>query len=258
MKELLEFRRYAERSSFLLEEIMRREMEVSDHPVGKLSQFRVEKIKSSIGRDYIRKYHYSMSCHNGPMTYGLFDAEDKLIGVCAFATPCSENVRASIFGPEYKDHVTELHRLHVMDGTPANTETWFASRAIKALKEDKPRIWAVISFADSTEGHLGTIYQALNFQYYGTSGRARFYRDEEGRLRHPRQSGVNITKQMAQDRGWESEMRDAKHRYVLFTPSDRREKKTIQKLATIQSQEYPGDPEVKAQAKKEREEKGWQ
>jgi len=30
-----------------------------------------------------------------------------------YATPCSEAVRASVFGKEYKDHVTELHRLHI-------------------------------------------------------------------------------------------------------------------------------------------------
>ena len=79
-----------------------------------------------------------------------------------FACPCSENVRASVFGDKYKDNVTELHRLHILDVTPKNTESWFIVRCLKLLKELKPQIEAVISFSDTTIGHNGTIYKATN------------------------------------------------------------------------------------------------
>lgn len=180
--------------------------------------YTVEKINSTLGKGFIKKHHYTGGCHNGPMCWGLFDGGE-LIGVCAFATPSSENVRSSVFGPEFKDSVTELHRLVVLDGTPTNTESWFIRRALSGLKEYRPKIRAVLSFADATEGHIGTIYQASNALYCGTSGRATFYRDQDGRLRHPRQNGVNISISEAGERGWTPEKREGKHRYLFLIGS---------------------------------------
>ena len=180
-----------------------------------------------MAKDYIRENHYSHGSHNGASPcFGLFD-NDNLIGVLMFATPCSENVRSSIFGEEYKNHVTELHRLHIKDCTPKNTESWFISRVLKLLKEIKPTIWAVISFSDSTEGHEGTIYKATNAYMLGTTGKATFYRDNDGRLRHPRQSGVNIKKEEAEKLGWKPEKRGAKNRYLYLLPDDKRHKKEL-------------------------------
>ena len=183
--------------------------------------YRVERIRGAVGRDFIRENHYTRTCHNGPTCYGLFD-RDRLIGVCAFATPCSENVRASVYGEDRKNEVTELHRLFVIDGTPKNTESWFVSRALKMLKKDKPHLTSVLSFSDTTEGHIGTVYQALNARYGGTTrSESVFYRDKDGRLRHPRQSGVNISRSAATAMGWTAERRGVKHRYVFFLASGR-------------------------------------
>jgi len=181
-------------------------------------------------KSILKKNHYSHGCHNGPSPcYGLFDKEN-LIGVLMFATTCSENVRASVFGEQYKDCVTELHRLHILDCTPKNTESWFISRCLKLLKQDKPKIKAVLSFSDITEGHSGIIYKATNAYRLGTTGKAKFYRDQNGRLRHPRQSGVNITEQMAKEKGWVSEIREAKNRYLYLLPVSKVEKKKLIKM----------------------------
>lgn len=188
-----------------------------------VNNYTVRQVSGGVGRDFIREHHYSRSCHNGPMCWGLFEG-DRLIGVCAFATPNSENVRRSVFGAGRENEVTELHRLVILDGTPTNTESWFISRALEGLRQYRPSIRAVLSFADETEGHIGTIYQATNAIYSGKTGRARFWRDTEGRLRHPRQSGHNVTPDEAADRGWVAEMREAKHRYLYLvgTPAERR------------------------------------
>lgn len=203
----------------------------------------VRQIPGGVGRDFIKTHHYSKGCHNGPMCWGLFDGDD-LIGVCAFATPNSENVRASVFGPEYKDRVTELHRLVILDGTPTNAESWLIARALRGLKEYRPRIWAVLTFADGTQGHAGTIYQATNALYTGTTGRARFYRDAGGRLRHPRQNGVNITPDMAAERGWTSEMREAKHRYVYLIGDGPAHRRQLRSMIKFESATYPKQQEM--------------
>jgi hypothetical protein len=144
-----------------------------------------------------------------------------------FATPCSERVRASVFGAEYKDSVTELHRLHILDVTPRNTESWFIARCLKLLQQDKPQIRAVISFSDLTEGHSGVVYKATNAFWCGQTGRITFYIDESGRLRHPRQCGVNISKEEAAARGWKKVRREAKNRYIYILGSKSERKKYI-------------------------------
>jgi hypothetical protein len=200
-------------------------------------QYTVKRISGKETKEFITKNHYTHGCHNGPMGFGLF-LEDELIGVCAFATPCSENVRASIFGKNRKDSVTELHRLFIFDGTPKNTESWFVSRVLQLLKLEKPHIDAVVSFADGTQGHVGTIYQALNAIYYGTSGKATFYRDTDGRLRHPRQNGINITNERAREMQWVAEKREAKHRY-LFLLGTALQKKRLKRTLKINQLPYP-------------------
>lgn len=199
--------------------------------------YTVERIDGKTAKAFIKQHHYSHGCHNGPMGWGLFD-NGRLIGVCAFATPCSENVRASIFGAEKKAAVTELHRLVLLDEAPKNSESWFVSRALRGLKDEKPNILAVVSFADGTEGHVGTIYQALNAIYYGTSGRATFYVDADGRLRHPRQNGVNISKEEALERGWVPVSREAKHRY-LFLVGNKTERRTSRNQLKVTELPYP-------------------
>jgi hypothetical protein len=172
------------------------------------------------------------------MCYGLFK-NNELIGVCAFATPSSENVCSSVFGKEFKRSVTELHRLVLLDWVPKNSESWFIVRALKALKKDRPYYNAVLSFADTTEGHIGIIYQATNAMYCGTSGKATFYLDNTNRLRHPRQNGVNITKEKALTLGWKPVKRNGKHRYLYLLPDDKKHLKELKKMLLLETLPYP-------------------
>lgn len=198
--------------------------------------YEVKRIPCKLGKEYITKNHYSHGCHNAPSPcYGLYDKEE-LIGCLMFATPCSENVRASIFGVEHKNNVTELHRLHILDGTPKNTESYFISRCLKLLRKDKPQIHGVISFSDLTEGHTGVVYKATNAYRIGHTGKSTFYLDETGRLRHPRQCGVTITKEMAIERGWQPVKREAKNRY-LFIIGSKTEKRYYKKICRYNLQE---------------------
>lgn len=189
--------------------------------------YQVSRISCKVAKEYIIANHYTHGCHNSPSPcYGLFDKE-KLIGVLMFATPCSEAVRSSVFGKGYENWVTELHRLHILDVTPKNTESWFISRCFKLLKQDKPEIRAIISFSDSTQGHEGIIYRATHFYYCGTSRVATFYLDSSGRLHHPRQNGVNITKELANTKGWKPCKRGAKNRYIYILAHTKKERKEL-------------------------------
>ena len=119
-----------------------------------LRKYEVRKIGFKAAKDYITRNHYTHGCGaSASPCYGLFDGF-KLIGVLMFACPCSEDVRASLFGESEKDRVVELHRLHILDVTPKNTESWFISRCLKLLVKDRPQTKGVISFSDLTQGHV--------------------------------------------------------------------------------------------------------
>lgn len=193
----------------------------------------IQKISTVDAKKYIHQYHYTHGSHNSPSPcYGLFDGE-KLIGVLMFATPCSEKVRASVFGSEYVDRVIELHRLHILDVTPKNTESWFISRCLKLLHKDKPKIWAVLSFADTTEGHTGIIYKATNAYFCGQTVKTYSYVDKNGRLRHRRQCGINISIKQANELGWKRVLRNVKNRYLWILSDSKSFKKKLLSMVKL-------------------------
>lgn len=193
----------------------------------------------------IKSEHYSKTMHNGPFIIGAFSEDWELMAVCAFATPISEHVRALPFGKSRVNEVTELHRLAVKRPHPSNFTSWFLSKSLKILKERKPRITCVISFADPNEGHIGTVYQATNAIYTGTTVRATqvTYRDDEGRLRTKRQNGKSLTfKEATEDMGWEAHFRESKHRYLYLLPDgsgNRRMKHKRQLLKDLKLDSLP-------------------
>lgn len=204
--------------------------------------FEVERISKDDAMQFVKQHHYSGGMGNAPIPYGIRQyATGELVGVIAFHTPISENVRRMVFGDEHKDRVTELHRMAIHPDAPPNTATWFISRALDRLKKYRPQTWAVLSHADRTEGHDGTVYQAASADYTGTTRETTFYRDENGRLRSPRQNGERIDREKARTRGWVPEKRDAKHRYVFWTPDPYQTKNDLREKSKLEPEPYPNE-----------------
>jgi hypothetical protein len=190
--------------------------------------YSVKHISAKEAKPFVIEHHYSHGAMKSPNPcFGLYDNEE-LIGVMLIATPCAESIRSFIFGKELKDHVKELHRLVLIDDTPSNTESWFISRCFKLCRVVRPDIWGLVSYADSTEGHNGTIYRASNAIYSGMTSKTTFYHDGN-RLRHPRQCGINITREEAKSRGWKPVRRESKHRFVFILggPAEKRKRKAM-------------------------------
>lgn len=120
----------------------------------------VRPIASQLARSTVEEEHY---LHRKPpvsFAFGLLEG-DKILGVVTFGTPPSRHLQMGVC-PSDPSLVTELNRLWVHDQMPTNTASWFVSRALKQLP---PRI--VVSYADTTWGHMGYVYRALNFRYAG-------------------------------------------------------------------------------------------
>jgi len=125
----------------------------------------VRQVSLATVREFIEQWHYSHSV-NGvkiDVCFALVDPDDGIVGAAVFGALSTTAWKA--YGEKESD-VTELRRLVCVDACPKNTETWFLSRCMKALRRMK--LWKIcVSYADPTYGHYGAVYQAASWNYQG-------------------------------------------------------------------------------------------
>lgn len=122
--------------------------------------------------DHLVRAHY---LHRWPaVVTGILALMDngRPIGTIVFALPPRET------GIRYRGKVWELARLFIEDGTPKNTETWFACRAIRWVRTCHPEVMALVSYADPEANHNGTIYRAGNWISDGRTEERRLPRSD--------------------------------------------------------------------------------
>lgn len=86
---------------------------------------------------------------------------DDLLGVVVFALPPRETSK------RYGGETWELARLWLDDGVPQNGETYLIGRAVRYVKQHHPAIKMLVSYADPSVGHSGTVYRAANWRADG-------------------------------------------------------------------------------------------
>jgi hypothetical protein len=64
----------------------------------------------------------------------------------------------------------EMARLWIGDEVPQNGETWLISQSIKYIKKHHRDVGIIVTYADPSVGHQGTIYRAANFTPDGMTG----------------------------------------------------------------------------------------
>jgi hypothetical protein len=109
--------------------------------------------------------HYAKRWPSISHAFGLYRGE-MLEGVCTFGTPASAPLRSGIAGPDYAKNILELNRLCLRTNAP-NDASRLVGGSLKLLRQRGQFI--VISFADTDQSHVGTVYQAANFSYHGLS-----------------------------------------------------------------------------------------
>jgi hypothetical protein len=143
-------------------------------------------VSPSEARDFVRARHYSRTAVSGIARYG-WEVGGRLLGVTIYDLGVHA-MRQGVFGPEHYGRVAHHHRLAVDVSAPRNTASQFLAAGLRKLHEDKPELWAVVTYADSCQSHDGAIYRATNATFTGVTARGNLkFRDEEGRL-HPTQS----------------------------------------------------------------------
>jgi hypothetical protein len=130
-----------------------------------MMKYEVKEVTRFDCKPYILGIHYAKRWPSITYAYGLF-RDGELCGVVTYGTPPSAPLRTGIAGEEYAENVVELNRLCLRDNLSCE-----ASRLVGSSLRMLPKPRIVVSFADTSQGHEGTVYKATNFGYYGLSAK---------------------------------------------------------------------------------------
>lgn len=147
-------------------------MNITYKSIGKVSDFKVLQCDRSEIADFIEQWHYSKNVNGLKISYcfKLLDANSVLIGAMIYGKIGMANVWKKYATNE--EELIELKRLCCIDETPKNTESYFIGHTLRWLKRFT-KIKRVISYADMTYLHQGTIYKATNFVYRGMTSKGK-------------------------------------------------------------------------------------
>lgn len=141
-----------------------------------MSKYLVNVISREIAKPFVIENHYTKAFGKATLILGLWDA-DKLVGVITFGQPSGRLVAKSLDHTE--DTCWEFLRMVVLDDCDC-PRTYFMGRSIKILRQKFPQVKMLVTYADQTEGHDGTVYLAGSWEPVGLTAKKYHYIDKDG------------------------------------------------------------------------------
>lgn len=179
---------------------------------------RVERIDKDTAKAVVENKHYSRRLGIFWEGYGLFDG-GTIVGVCCYGQPS-----APIQKHAFRDRTFRLYELTrlVVDAGVTNGASMLVGKSLQMLT-DRP--CAVISYADSAQGHCGIVYQATNWIYTGAVVAHDSAYIVNGERLHPMtlrdRYGVTEPAKWARENKIEVVRPQEKHRYFFFCGTKR-------------------------------------
>lgn len=131
----------------------------------------VDLINSTKANKMTELYHYSgVGFKKAKLNQGIYRKSDNLlVGVLQWGVSAQEGVRLDRYvkEPITKEEYFELNRFCMADSEGKNAESQAISLGIKWIKQNRPDIRLLVSYAGRKEGNYGYIYQATNWEYLG-------------------------------------------------------------------------------------------
>ena len=149
--------------------------------MSKVKSYRVELCERNEIKNFIETHHYSHNINGvkSDFCFKLMDG-DELIGAMIYGGLGMANTWKKYV--ENEKDVLELRRLCCVDDTPKNTESYFIGNTLRWLKKNT-NVKRIVSYADTTYSHEGTIYKASNFKHVGMTQKGKAI-EHNGRLYH--------------------------------------------------------------------------
>lgn len=147
-----------------------------------LSTVKIDKIDAEAARQFLNSFHYGAFGRSSKVIYGAF-LGNELIAVCKMSPTIRKEVATSI-GRTHRETL-ELDRFCIHPAyQKKNFASWFLSRAAKFIFNKFDNVTCLVSFADLTYGHSGTIYKAANWQEIGRIRPDYYYVGADGFILH--------------------------------------------------------------------------
>ena len=175
-------------------------------------EWTVRKIPHALAREFISEHHYARGAANTSVArYGLYHQEGSdLLGAVLYMPPPGQ--AAKTLHPAAPQSVLGLSRLALAPEAPKNAASFLISQTTRRLPE---RYEVIATWADTARGHVGTIYQAVNWRYRGVTKPAPMFRDPDGVMVSQKRGPKNYTVTQMLEMGCELVGRFVRHKYVL-------------------------------------------
>jgi hypothetical protein len=189
----------------------------------------IEQITYKMAMEIVIANHYLHRKAPCSIAFGLFDKTTHLCyGVVTYGVSASSTLLKGICGEEQASNVYELTRLWVDDSVPKNGESFLIGNTIKQLDKE-----IIVSYADSSQEHLGIVYQATNFIYTGLSSKFKDPKIKGLEHQHHATYANGLTNQEVIAKFgdlvyWVD--RPRKHRYVYFNATKKKKKELLSLL----------------------------
>jgi hypothetical protein len=147
------------------------------------SEFRVAVVTPATARAVIVRHHYSKAWPTGNfVSFGAF-LGGKMCGVATFGHPANQHNWKTVKACKAPRDMAELTRLWIADWAPPFVESRTIAACLRILRRDKV-CKVALSYADPSQGHFGTVYQASNWVFAGQSAPSQQLRFSDGTLMH--------------------------------------------------------------------------
>ena len=187
-------------------------------PRAALHNLRVAPVSIGTAKALLVRHHYLHSLPGGTqLSFGVF-LGTRLTG--ALTIGCGPSQAYKLVKSAGPDDCAVLTRLWLSDELPKNSESRIIGIVLRALRKNT-ELKFLLSYADPSQGHVGTIYQATGWIYTGESDAMPLYSLGEDAPRHSRSfSHVFGTRSKKHFERLGMELRTvpqtAKHRYIYF------------------------------------------
>jgi len=151
--------------------------------------FSVVEIPKKVAAEVYRRHHYFgekdfLNLYSYGAVYGGY-----VLGAISFGIPNAKNIKGVYTSDEQKG-VLEIVRLAFDDDSPKFSESRLIGRSIRLLRKKYP-LRILITYADTAQSHVGTIYKATNFEYIGLTAKKTDFLWPDGKIR--KEKGVKYS-----------------------------------------------------------------
>ena len=143
-------------------------------------QHEVHAIPKAMADDFVSRRHYSGSPVWASHTHiGVRNEARSLIGVLQFGPSMNPKATSKVIEGLPPRELVELNRMVFVDGHATNLPSWAIAQALRMIRQQRPYVQVVQSFADERCRKLGGVYQAANFLFIGSHTTEFYFLDGE-------------------------------------------------------------------------------